>query len=468
VLQEVEAGRIELDAPVTRYLPWFEVRTSFPPITIHHLLSHTAGLIVGVDFTGDAASEVWSLRETETGFAPGERFLYSNVGYKTLGLVLEAVTGEPWWDTVRARVAEPIGMGDVDLVITDAVRERLAVGHTAPFNDRPWLPRHGWAPSPWFESGTADGTICTTAEELTSYARLLLAGGAGVVSAASFERMTTPHDPEPEVGEDRYGYGVKWIAPETGSERRLLGHSGGMIGFSALLVVNLRSGFGVVVLMNSPLGRRLDLVRFALACLDAEAAGASPPEIRDPPDPYRVDGAAAYEGRYSDGEGEVVVSGSDGGLVLETDGRRALLVPDVPDVFVVDDPILERFPIRFVRENDRMAGAYWGPRWLHERSAVPIPFQHEDRWSQYPGRYTSWNPWAPGFRVFLRRAELWLAFTGDASDADGEHRLTELAEGWFRFGEEWSPDRVRFDMVIDGKATRAVFNAAPFYRTFVP
>jgi hypothetical protein len=241
-----------------------------------------------------------------------------------------------------------------------------------------------------------------------------------------------------------------------------------MIGFSALLLVDVRSGFGVAVLMNSPLGRRLDLVRFALACLDAEAGGTALPEVPDPPDPYRVEGGAAYEGRYSDEEGEVVVSGSGGGLVLETDGRRASLVPDLPDVFVVDDPALERFPIRFVREGARMGGASWGPRWLHERSAGPIPLVHPDSWSRYPGRYASWNPWAPGFRVFLRRAELWLAFTGDASDADGERRLTELADGWFRVGPEWSPDRVRFDAVIDGKATRAVFDAAPFYRTFVP
>ncbi len=94
LLQQREAGRLDLDAPVTDHLPWFEVHSDFGPITVHHLLSHTAGIVCGMDSTGEAAHEVWKLRETHTGWAPGERFLYSNAGYKALGLVLEAVTGQ--------------------------------------------------------------------------------------------------------------------------------------------------------------------------------------------------------------------------------------------------------------------------------------------------------------------------------------------------------------------------------------
>ena len=88
-MQEVEAGRLDLRAPVTDYVPWFEVRSRFAPITTHHLLTHTAGLIMGMDFGLDGAHQVWALRETECVYAPGERFSYSNDGYKLLGLVLE-------------------------------------------------------------------------------------------------------------------------------------------------------------------------------------------------------------------------------------------------------------------------------------------------------------------------------------------------------------------------------------------
>ena len=468
VLQEVERGRIELAAPLTRYLPWFEVRSSLPPIQIHHLLSHTSGLVTGTDFTAGAASEVWSLRDTWTGFAPGERFLYSNVAYKALGLVLEAVTGGPWWEMVRERVMRPIGMGDAEAVITNAARDRLVTGYGSPFDDRPWLPRHGWAASPWFESATADGTICASAEELTAYARLLLAGGAGVVSPGSFEAITRPVARDPQTG-DLYGYGVKWL--EDGEGRRLLGHAGGMVGFTAYLLVDVDRGFGVVTLMNSAFGRHVELARFALGCLAAEAAGDAMPEGPEPPDPLRVHDVEAYTGSYVDEESEVeVVVGRDGRPRLLAGGRAAdLVTADEPDAFVVDDPALERFTIRFVREDGAVAGALWGPRRLRRDGQPGSPEPEPPAWwSGCAGRYGSWNPWAPGFRVFVRRGRLWLSFTGDASDADRERSLEPLEDGWFRVGEPWSPDRVRFDAVVDGRAQRAWFDAAPFYRTFAP
>ena len=57
---------------MTRYLPWFEVRSEHAPITIRHLLTHTSGLMVGADLSSNSRYDVWALRETEAGFAPGE------------------------------------------------------------------------------------------------------------------------------------------------------------------------------------------------------------------------------------------------------------------------------------------------------------------------------------------------------------------------------------------------------------
>lgn len=293
VLQEVEAGRIDLDAPVASYLPWFEVPSRFErPVTIHHLLSHTGGLAVGMEAAGDAVVELLMLRETEIGWEPGSRFGYSNAGYKALGLVLEAVSGWPWWELVRERVMDPIGMGDADVIITNEVRPRLATGHTTPFDDRPWLPEHGWAPSAWFESATADGTICATGEELTAFARLLLTQGEGVISREGFARMTARLVEDPANPGDVYGYGVRWVGDD-----RLLGHSGGMVGFAAYLLVDVLSGFGAVVLMNSAFGaNRLGLARFAIECLSAEAAGEPLPEVPAPPERERPGAAPPADG----------------------------------------------------------------------------------------------------------------------------------------------------------------------------
>ncbi|MGB6422813.1 MAG: serine hydrolase domain-containing protein, partial [Anaerolineales bacterium] len=92
-LQASEAGLLDLHAPITNYLPWFQVENKFVPITLHHLLTHSSGLIAGTDFTPAGRSEVWALRDTEIAVPPGDNFYYSDVGYKTIGLVLQAATG---------------------------------------------------------------------------------------------------------------------------------------------------------------------------------------------------------------------------------------------------------------------------------------------------------------------------------------------------------------------------------------
>lgn len=487
VLQQVEEERIDLDAPVTAYLPWFRVGSSFGPITIHHLLSHTAGIVTGTDVTGEAASDVWMLRETVAGFAPGERFHYSNCGFKALGLVLEAVTGRPWWRLVRERVMRPIGMGDADVIITNEARGRLATGHMPPFDDRPWLPRHGWAAATWVESATADGTICATAEELSAYARLLLNGGAGVVTTRSFERMTTPVAGDPDEPDEVYGYGIRWLDGQEGLRgareasassasvvpregRRLLGHTGSMVGFTAHLLVDVAVGVGVVILMNSAIGRRTDLARFAVASLAAEAAGEPLPEVPDATDPTAIERGDDLAGRYVDGEGPIEIEQRGSGLSLHAGASEGVLVAmDADDTYAVDHPELERFPVRFIRDGGAIVGVFWGPRWLRRQGAHPATDADAPAgWSRYPGRYSSWNPWEPGFRVFLRRGRLWLARTGDPLGWDPERELTPVDDEWFRVGDRWSPDHVRFDWEIAGATHRATFDGAPFYRRVEP
>lgn len=462
LLQQREADRLDLDAPVTDYLPWFEVRSEHGPITVHHLLSHTSGLVCGMDGTGDAAHEVWSLRETHTGWAPGERFLYSNVGYKTLGLVLEAVTGRPWWESVREGVMEPIGMAEADVIITNDSRARLATGHTSPFDDRPWQPRHGWVPSTWFESRTADGTICATADELARYARLLLNRGRGVISDESFGLMSRPIAEDPEDPDEVFGYGLKWVPGE--GDRRLLGHSGGMIGFTAYLLLDVDEGHGVVILTNSPWSNRIELGRFALGCLAAEAGGVALPEVPEPVDRASAPGVATYAGTVRDGSGEIEVVAEGDRLFVREGAWQAPLLPLYEGRFAVDDPAADRFALDLVRRDGALVEASWGPRWLSADGRIPeVPAP----WIPLAGRYRSWNPWAPGFDVFARGSALHLELFG-STDVGASLPLTQLEDGSFVAGKHPSPSRVRFDTPIDGRPTRAVFDAAPFYRVAGP
>jgi D-alanyl-D-alanine carboxypeptidase len=192
LLQLREEGLVDLDEPVTRYLPWFEVRSEHGPITIHHLLTHTSGLIMGADMTSDSRYDVWALRETEVAVPPGERYLYSNVGYRALGFVVEEVTGLAYAEALRQRILQPLGLEGTDPAITNEGRHRLAIGYQRYSDDCPARRSDPWVPAPWFETGTGDGSAAGTVEDLAGFLRALLNRGGELMAPESFELMATP------------------------------------------------------------------------------------------------------------------------------------------------------------------------------------------------------------------------------------------------------------------------------------
>ena len=113
LLQLHEEGRVDLHAPVAGYLPWFELRSEYEPIAPHHLLTHTGGIVAGSDVSADSRFDVWAIRETEAGSAPGERFEYSNVGYRALGYLLEEVTGLSFTDWRSHRDGDSFDLSSV-------------------------------------------------------------------------------------------------------------------------------------------------------------------------------------------------------------------------------------------------------------------------------------------------------------------------------------------------------------------
>lgn len=149
VMQLAEEGRLGLDDPVVRHLPWFHVPRTGARITIRHLLSHTAGITAGIDGSPEAAFQVWHLRDMAPGSGPGRRFHYSNVGYKTLGLIVETIEGRPYADVVRRHVLEPLGMSSSEPAITNDIRTRLAVGYEPARDDRAWSEGDPLLPATW-------------------------------------------------------------------------------------------------------------------------------------------------------------------------------------------------------------------------------------------------------------------------------------------------------------------------------
>jgi len=468
LLQLWEQGRIDLHAPVTAYLPWFRVSSDYEPIALHHLLSHTAGIIRGTDFTTEGRYEVWALRETQATTPPGARFYYSNVGYKALGLVLEELLGQSYGEIIQHRILNPLGMDSTEPVIDHDTRKRLAVGYESLYDDRPPHPGYPLMPATWLETATGDGSIAATAADMATYVRMLLNRGQGargrILSEQGFRLMTQRVIQPPEGDEDHdsfYGYGLN-IGQEEGHE--IIGHSGGMVGYYAAIRADLDDGLGVVVLTNGPC-EPVEFARFALQLLRAAVHNQELPPLPPAPEPTRIDNAADFAGRYSAGTKSFNLVAQGEQLALDYGGERAILERRGDDCFYVPHPDLSRFLLRFGREEGQVVEACHGSKWYaHQRYAGPTSFEFPAEWAAYTGHYRSHNPWHSNFRVLVRKGELYLVeLWGD------EEVLVPLGDGVFRVGrEEEAPERIRFDAVVQGRALRANLSGSDHYRTFTP
>lgn len=327
-LQLAAEGRLDLHAPLSDYLPWFRVRSPYPPISAHHLLTHTAGLIMGAELATASNWDVVALAGTEAGFAPGAHFWYSNVGYRALGLVLERISGRPYPELVQRRVLDPLGMRDSTAVIVHETRRRLAPGHAPFYDDRPWRREHGLVPATWIESAEADGSVCCTAADLGRYLLALMRRDERLLDGASMELLLRPHAVDDQDGEGAYGYGLMLQGDG-------FGHSGSMIGYRAHMWCDARAGLGAVALVNGIAGARV-LCQAALALARGEEPpDPAPEEARLP----RDDGSAPreqapYVGHYRSHNpwlSNFRVGASEGALWLaDVEGAGAELLPLTP------------------------------------------------------------------------------------------------------------------------------------------
>jgi CubicO group peptidase (beta-lactamase class C family) len=292
VVGDALAGELDLHAPITDYVPWFSVRAQHQhPITAHHLLQHSAGLIAGAEATTEARSEVWALRETDAIAEPGTWFHYSNVGYKLLGILLEGNHRRSYGELLQARILDPLGLERTSPLITNAVRELMATGYEPFYDDRPAMPGAKLAPATWLETGTADGSIVSTAAEMAAYLRSWMKPGE-LFSDELLAAMTTNTIPTDDgIPDSRYGYG--WQLGTVDGHRRM-GHGGGMVGYRSYVLSDLDAQLAVVILTNGPwrseetAHRLLSIVRDACeggeptASPAAELDAAQIPATREP------------------------------------------------------------------------------------------------------------------------------------------------------------------------------------------
>lgn len=429
--QLADQGRVDLGAPVTSYLPWFQVSSSFPEITVRHLLHHTSGLITGGDTLPDARAQVFALRDTETGAAPGERFHYSNVGYALLGLIVEAVTGRTLADVIGEQLLEPLGMNESTAQITHADHEALAIGYQALHNDRLLLPGDELIPATWVETAVADGNVAATAADLGRYARMLLGqgrlDGRQVLTPGAFGRFTgdLAAGGEPSPQQSWYALGIN---TEQIDGNACLTHGGGMVGYASFLAVDFDAGLGVVALSNAP-GECVVVEEFVRRTLEFVRTGDAS-TLRAIPRRSVILGADALVDHYSDGATSIEIRQSaDGGLELIDNEGVGRLYDTGQERMGCDHPSWRTFPHRLVESSH---GRVWvsGPHVLVPASAgrsATAPTAAAA--SPLVGQYRSYTPWYPSFRIVARADKLHLIASAGVEAHTDEPELVDLEVG---------------------------------------
>ncbi|HEY6568490.1 MAG TPA: serine hydrolase [Actinomycetota bacterium] len=472
-LQEVEAGRLDLHVSVNEILPWLELPEPFGPITLHHLMTHTSGLAEGTEDAPTSLGALWLARTIPPTTPPGERFWYSNDGWKIVGACLERATGMTVPELLMERVMGPVGMRSSEASITDETRMDLAVGYEPALSDRPAQLRHPLAPGNWFVTETADGSIVSDVVDMCAYARLLLARGdvpdgrgGRVLSDDMFDLLADGGVDDGDGG--HYAYGL-WSREVDGY--RLVMHSGGMVGYTALLAVSPDEGLGAVILQNGG-GSKDQVVRHALQVIRASVGGDPLPVVWAPPTPTAIEKAPEYVGTYAGDDGRVLqIAAEDDGLRLTIGPlsvrlERDPLESEVGDVFLVPHPALDRFVLSFGRDDEgHVIEACHGPTWFRgERYLGGDPDPLPEAWAGFPGLYRNDAPWGSALRIISRKGHLALQWPSDVGDEGGDAPLLPLADGWFAVGEERDPRRIRFLGDVEGAAVVAEFNAGRWYR----
>ena len=256
IMQLVEANKVELDAPVQRYLPWFRVadEQASAEITVRHLLNHTSGISTktGRSYQGDGDTSAAALEQAvrklkSVGLtAPvGSKHQYSTINYSVLGLIVQTVAGQSYERYVQTKVFEPLQMRNSYTSEAAAQPRGLATGHNY------WFGRPRAANLAYNRGLVPAGYLISSAEDMTHYVVSQLNGGSyDGTSVLSPDGVAELHQPAVQTPKADTSYGMGWfVGPR--NDIPAVHHQGETFNFHANVVLIPESRKGVVVLMNA-------------------------------------------------------------------------------------------------------------------------------------------------------------------------------------------------------------------------
>ena len=388
VMQLVERGELDLDAPIDKVLPDFHPANPFgTPITLRELLSHRAGLAcLPPDGSGfDAISPslvhvVRSLNNATLVYPPGTRTKYSNAGVTVAGYALEKRAGEPFAEHLQRAVLDPAGLKTSGFEPTPELTRNLAKAFMWTYDGRVF-------PAPTFEVGIFPAAgMYSTAADLGRFMTVLFDGGRGpggqVLKPETLREMETPRLDQHRVLTP-FGIG---FALGSVDGHRVVGHDGSIYGFATSLQALPDDQLGAVAVTTMDIANAVTdrVVHEALGLMLAARARQPLPEIFITT-PVEPDLARRMEGRYvhlgenvmdlEEREGKLMMLPARGGY--QTELRR------LGNHLIVDDRLA--YGEKLLPQEDSV---YSGLLRL-ERIDVPKPSPAPDGWAGLIGEYGS-------------------------------------------------------------------------------
>lgn len=296
IMQLREAGKLRLDDPVVKYLPWFKPKPAGlddGPITIEQLLSHSSGLQreAGDHWTSynfpTEAELIRLMAERQAAFPPQTRWKYSNLAFAVAGQVVEKITGQRWADYIQAHIIKPLGMTSTSIDKPDPLLATPYAVRT-PDGERRVLP---FVDAKGMASATGvTSTVDDLAKFLSAQFRRSPTGGTEILSAGSWRELLRVRSVD-ENWQSGSGLGFDHSRFK---DRTYVGHGGGYPGNTTQTLAQTDDKVGVIVLTNTNDSGPADIAKQLITTVgDAVAKVAKPPKP-----PLWDDAWARFAGLY--------------------------------------------------------------------------------------------------------------------------------------------------------------------------
>ena len=460
IMQLVEKGEVDLDAPITDYLPEFRPRSRFKrEITLRQLMSHRSGLLreplVGNYFDDDEPTleaTVKSIIDSDVIYAPESKIKYSNGAIATVGYVLEKLKGEPFASYLRKNVLLPMGLTHSAFEPLPDITNRLADATMWSYDGRVF-------DAPTFELGMSPaGSMYAPVVDLGQFMKVLFNDGKGpngpVIKKETLQLMLTSQFNDGKDQRHNVGFGIGFSLSEQGGYKRV-GHGGAVYGFSTQLYALPEVKLGVAVTssvdVTNTITRRV--ATYALDCLLAVENGKPLPDYEKTSSVNEKTVALLVGHFVSDNGKRLKLINKYGTLYMEND-RFQTRIRQLNGRLVTDSQISYGSPIDY--DEDGRTVTMGSTVYNREKYLKPMPISKP--WQGLIGEY-GWNHNI----LYIYEAYGKLTALIEWMEKD---ILTEVEKDVFAFpvkGGMYHGEKMRFKRDRNGIATQVQIENGPIF-----